>query len=41
MDRDLLIAGEGLHTGVHQAFVVVLPSFLNSASPVVRVGALQ
>lgn len=37
MDRELLHAGEDLHTGVHQAFIVVLPCFLNSASLVVWV----
>jgi hypothetical protein len=41
MDREPLNAREDLHTGVHQAFVVALPSFLNSASPMVQVGVLQ
>jgi len=41
IDEELLNARGDLHTGVHQAFIVVLPSFLNSTSLVVRVGALQ
>jgi hypothetical protein len=37
----LLDAREDLYAGGHQAFVAALPSFLNSASPVVQAGALQ
>jgi len=37
----LLDGREDLFQGGHQAFVAALPSFLNSASPVLQAGALQ
>lgn len=37
----LLDGREDLFVGGHQAFVAALPSFLNSASPLVRAGVLQ